>query len=65
MMVRKGAAAGAWEVRLVDLDWAGEVGRAVYPPRMSSLIDWHSAAGPGQQLQQEHDMHLLEAMRPA
>jgi len=65
VMLCKGAASGAWEVRLVDLDWAGEVGRTVYPPHMSSHINWHPNAGPGQLLQQEHDLHLLEAMRPA
>ena len=61
VMLRKGTG-GAWEVRLVDLDWAGVVGRARYPPHMSKDIGWHPAARPGVLLQQEHDVHLLERL---
>ena len=51
-----------WAVQLVDLDWAGVVGRAVYPPLMSDSIDWHHSAGPGQPLQIEHDLHFLHTL---
>jgi hypothetical protein len=48
-----------WEVRFVDLDWAGIAGEGRYPPAMSDSIPWHAHAQPGQVVQQEHDVHLL------
>mmetsp|Transcript_27401 Transcript_27401/g.59930 ORF Transcript_27401/g.59930 Transcript_27401/m.59930 type:complete len:660 (+) Transcript_27401:81-2060(+) len=62
VMIRKGET-GSWDVRLVDLDWAGIVGRAVYPnPFMSPNIPWHHDAKVGKVLQHEHDLHLLHKL---
>jgi hypothetical protein len=65
IMVRRarGAEAGGgagWEVRFVDLDWAGLEGVARYPARMSAELPWHPGAKPGSVLQQAHDVHLLQ-----
>ena len=57
--------ASGWEVRLVDLEWAGFAGRAVYPAGMTphgAGIPWHTDARPGEPLQQEHDRHMFEKL---
>lgn len=49
-----------WDVRFVDLDWAGLEGVARYPVRMSDKLPWHPDAKPGCFLHREHDRHLLQ-----
>lgn len=53
---------GGWSVCLVDLDWAGIVGRDTYPFIMSDKIPWHQGAQPGLPLQKEHDWHLFREL---
>ena len=63
-MLKKGAL-DAFEVKLVDLEWAGAEGRTKYPLDMappSAGTPWHPTAGPGQPLKKTHDSHLLQCL---
>jgi aminoglycoside phosphotransferase len=48
-----------WQVRFVDLDWAGLSGIATYPFALNPHIGWHRGAQQGAPLEQEHDVYLL------
>lgn len=55
------------QLRLIDMDWAGTVGSTQYPMLLNArTIFWPEGVGPGQALQQEHDIGLLQLqMNPA
>ena len=55
------------QVKLVDMDWAGTVGSTEYPTLLNTRsIVWPDGVGPGQALQQEHDLQLLQLqVKPA
>ncbi len=59
-------APNAFEVKLIDLEWAGVLDDApVYPLNMaprSSSLPWHGTAGPGRALEKDHDEHLLQQL---
>ncbi|KAL3158975.1 hypothetical protein ABBQ32_011373 [Trebouxia sp. C0010 RCD-2024] len=49
------------QVKLIDMDWAGTVGSTQYPTLLNTRsIVWPDGVGPGQALQQEHDLQLLQ-----
>jgi hypothetical protein len=63
IMVRHSSSSSSgqvWDVRFVDLDWAGLEGVGRYPVRMSDTLPWHPDAKPGCFLHREHDTYLLE-----
>lgn len=45
-------------LKVIDFDWAGHVGEAVYPYFMN--CEGHETAFEGKPLQKEHDIHWLE-----
>ena len=48
------------QLKLIDMDWAGIVGSAHYPVLLNTQkIVWPDGVGPGQALQQKHDIELL------
>ena len=48
------------QLQLIDMDWAGCVGSTHYPVLVSTKnIVWPDGVGPGQALQQKHDIELL------
>lgn len=56
----------AFDIMLIDLEWAGPEGKATYPVNMASPsigTPWHSTALPGQALQREHDSHLQKLFK--
>jgi hypothetical protein len=59
--LRSGAGEARWEVRLVDLDWSGPQGAARYPLGLSPLVRWARGVAPGGEMQQRHDVAMLEA----
>ena len=49
------------DLKLIDMDWAGIVGTARYPSLLNTkTIIWPQGVGPGQLLQQAHDLELLQ-----
>lgn len=64
IMVRRQSSSSSsspqWDVKFVDLDWAGLEGVGRYPARMSSVLQWHPDAKPGGLLHRAHDVHMLE-----
>jgi hypothetical protein len=50
-----------WEVRFVDLDWAGLSRAATYPCALNPQVGWHPGARQGAPLAQEHDLYLLSS----
>jgi hypothetical protein len=50
----------AKRVVLVDFDWAGVDGIAVYPPFMNPVINWPKGAVTGQPIRHQHDRYWLE-----
>ena len=49
------------QVKLIDMDWAGTVGSTQYPTVLNARsIVWPDGVGPGQALQQKHDLQLLQ-----
>ncbi|CAG8635873.1 4663_t:CDS:2 [Paraglomus occultum] len=46
-------------VKLVDFDWAGKIGEAIYPPLMNHEISWHPEVKFGAEIRPEHDLHML------
>lgn len=49
------------QVKLIDMDWAGTVGSTLYPTLLNTRsIVWPDGVGPGQALQQKHDLQLLQ-----
>ena len=60
MMRPRGEGGGqGWEVRLVDLDWAGPEGVARYPLDLNPLAEWAAGVVPGGAMQQRHDVAML------
>eukprot|EP00611_Tribonema_gayanum_P018321 TRINITY_DN3140_c0_g1_i4.p1 TRINITY_DN3140_c0_g1~~TRINITY_DN3140_c0_g1_i4.p1 ORF type:complete len:764 (-),score=144.64 TRINITY_DN3140_c0_g1_i4:112-2403(-) len=55
---------GGWQVRFVDLDWAGVQGSAFYPKALlnAHALGWHDEACAGQPMQQYHDTYLLQKL---
>ena len=48
------------QLKLIDMDWAGPVGSTQYPVLLNTKsIVWPAGVGPGQALQQKHDIALL------
>lgn len=48
------------QLKLIDMDWAGSIGSAHYPVLLNTKnIVWPDGVGPGQALQQKHDIELL------
>jgi len=48
------------QLKLIDMDWAGSVGSAHYPVLLNTKkIVWPDGVGPGQALQQKHDIELM------
>jgi hypothetical protein len=54
----------AWQVRFIDLDWAGLEGTGCYPKSLFGAVarGWHEGARAGQPMRQDHDTHLLQAL---
>ena len=48
-------------IKIIDFDWAGTVGEAVYPPLLNPDIPWHPDVKLGAKILPEHDLHLLKA----
>ena len=49
------------QLKLIDLDWAGIAGEAVYPILLNTRgIQWPAGAAAGLPLQQQHDCELLK-----
>ncbi len=49
------------QMKLIDLDWAGVSGNTFYPVMLNArTIVWPAGVGPGQPLQQKHDLELLQ-----
>ncbi|KAG5182617.1 hypothetical protein JKP88DRAFT_318609 [Tribonema minus] len=55
---------GGWQVRFVDLNWAGVQGSAFYPKALlnAHALGWHVEACAGQPMQQYHDTYLLQKL---
>lgn len=49
-------------VKLIDFDWAGEVGQVEYPHLLSSLVTWPKSARPLGPILIEHDLEMLERL---
>ena len=48
------------ELKLIDLDWAGPAGEAMYPTLLNTVaIQWPDGVAAGNPLEQEHDRELL------
>lgn len=48
------------QMKLIDMDGAGIIGNAYYSVMLNAkTILWPAGAGPGQPLQQKHDVELL------
>ena len=45
------------KVKIVDLDWAGEKGKVIYPSELNSIIFWPCEEG--QEIQPQHDLYFL------
>ncbi|KAG6894623.1 hypothetical protein C0992_005366 [Termitomyces sp. T32_za158] len=54
------------DVVLIDFDWCGKGGEARYPVgiNMAPELCWPPGVGPGRVMMMEHDLHLLESLRP-
>lgn len=51
----------ACNVKLIDMDWAGVSGNTFHPVTLYiRRILWTAGVGPGQHLQQEHELKLLQ-----
>lgn len=51
------------QVYLIDLEWAGEVGKAKYPIFMNRTdIEWPPGASDNQPITLEHDVHWMNAL---
>jgi len=49
------------QMKLIDMDWAGISGNACYPVMLDAkTFVWPAGVGPGQPLQQMHDLELLQ-----
>jgi len=48
-------------VKFIDFDWAGQAGKASYPPFMNSRISWHSDARQGRKILPDHDMFMFRS----
>ncbi len=49
------------QLKLVDMDWAGITGSTHYPVLLNAkTVVWPEGVGPGQPLQQKHDIDLLQ-----
>ncbi len=49
------------QMKLIDMDWAGVSGNTCYPVMINAkTIVWPAGVGPGQPLQQKHDLELLQ-----
>lgn len=46
-------------IKIIDFDWAGEWGKAVYPSFLNPKVCWHEEVGAGVKIQPEHDLYLL------
>eukprot|EP00611_Tribonema_gayanum_P002154 TRINITY_DN1157_c0_g1_i1.p1 TRINITY_DN1157_c0_g1~~TRINITY_DN1157_c0_g1_i1.p1 ORF type:complete len:656 (-),score=118.22 TRINITY_DN1157_c0_g1_i1:70-2037(-) len=54
-----------WEVNFIDLDWAGIAGVSWYPAGMNrTTIRWAPGVRGGELMLQEHDLYMVEQMRP-
>ncbi|KAH9072282.1 hypothetical protein EDB83DRAFT_211792 [Lactarius deliciosus] len=57
-------------VRLVDFDWCGEHGKDTYPGSLNvnrdttNSIDWHRGVERGGKMMKEHDIFMLNKMKP-
>ncbi|CAG8490655.1 803_t:CDS:2 [Paraglomus occultum] len=46
-------------VKIIDFDWSGKVGEAVYPPLLNPDIDWHPDVKAGAKILPDHDLYML------
>lgn len=50
-------------VMLVDFDWSGKIGEAVYPPNVNTIDVWRpDGAEDGREITVDHDLEMLEAI---
>lgn len=49
-----------WLVKLVDFEWAGEAGKASYPPLMNMALTWGTGMTPFSPMQPAHDLEMLQ-----
>ena len=47
-------------VKIIDFDWSGKVGEAVYPPLLNPEIDWHPDVKAGAKILPTHDLYMLD-----
>lgn len=47
-------------VKIIDFDWSGKVGEAVYPPLLNPEIDWHPDVKAGAKILPAHDLYMLD-----
>ena len=52
----------AKKVVLIDFDWAGVEGEAVYPTFMNSFLTWPPEVACGQPLRHEHDVYWVTSL---
>ncbi|KAF7336569.1 hypothetical protein MSAN_02289100 [Mycena sanguinolenta] len=50
------------KVKLIDFDWAGQMGIAQYPLHLSSRIVWPEGVGPLGKIEKAHDLAMLQAL---
>jgi hypothetical protein len=53
------AAASAFDVRVVDFDWAGRAGEVCYPLTRNADLPWAPGSAPGGPIERAHDEHAL------
>jgi serine/threonine protein kinase len=47
---------------LLDFDWAGEEGTALYPADINMELTWHENVQPGRLICREHDLFMLDQL---
>lgn len=56
-------------VKLLDFDWCGEEGKALYPPTINLNrggeldINWHPQVNRGTLIKKEHDLYMLDVLQ--
>ena len=50
------------EIRVLDFDWAGNCGKAVYPEWVNAQIQWPKGVKPGSFITADHDSKMVSAI---
>ena len=51
--------------KLVDFDWCGRDGHDRYPAALNTTLGWHADVGGGALMCKDHDLFMLEMLRPS